>query len=222
MISKKQHQLIKMIKQCGDGIQSKSLNRVLGDIKSFPIQPYETFEEEEKKNLHEHWLQLVHKDLPRAVANCKERKIKKQQFWKSLVCEFVEKGKVVVGEDEERTTVETSAEEQGGETETKVGPVFQDSEDCKDDPIPQSISHHLQWVPSLNSDPEVGPIVRDSEDCNQDILNQKDAASSVLEFIEKREDIVKSDSCERNLGCCHHVKFLSPTCFYGPWIHFCW
>lgn len=44
------------MKQSGNSIQPKSLNRVLGDLDSFHIRPYEVFEAEEEKKLHEHWL----------------------------------------------------------------------------------------------------------------------------------------------------------------------
>lgn len=44
------------MKQSGNSIQPRSLNRVLGDLDSFHIRPYEVFEEEEKRKFHEHWL----------------------------------------------------------------------------------------------------------------------------------------------------------------------
>jgi hypothetical protein len=55
-ISKKQHDLVKNMKQSGKSIQSRSLNRVLGNLDSFHVQPYEVFVEEEQKKLHQHWL----------------------------------------------------------------------------------------------------------------------------------------------------------------------
>lgn len=55
-ISKKQLELIKSMKQSGKSIQSKSLNQVLGNLDGLHVQPYEVFEEEEKKKLHKHWL----------------------------------------------------------------------------------------------------------------------------------------------------------------------
>lgn len=56
-ISRKQHELVKSMKQSGKSIQSRSMNRVLGNFKSLHVQPYEVFvEEEQKKKLHEHWL----------------------------------------------------------------------------------------------------------------------------------------------------------------------
>lgn len=43
------------MKQSGKSIQSRSLNRVLGNLDSFHVQPYEVFVEEEQKKLHQHW-----------------------------------------------------------------------------------------------------------------------------------------------------------------------
>lgn len=44
------------MKQSGKSIQSRSLNRVLGNLDSFHVQPYEVFVEEEQEKLHQHWL----------------------------------------------------------------------------------------------------------------------------------------------------------------------
>lgn len=56
-ISRKQHELVKSMKQSGKSIQCRSMNRVLGNLESLHVQPYEVFlEEEQKKKLHEHWL----------------------------------------------------------------------------------------------------------------------------------------------------------------------
>ena len=43
------------MKQSGKSIQSKSLNRVLGNIDCFDVQPYQVFIEEEQKKLREYW-----------------------------------------------------------------------------------------------------------------------------------------------------------------------
>jgi hypothetical protein len=59
-ISKKQHQLVKSMKQSGKSIQSKSLNCVLGDLDTLHVQPYEEFVKEEHKKLLEHWLVGLH------------------------------------------------------------------------------------------------------------------------------------------------------------------
>lgn len=55
-ISKQQHELVKSMKQSGRIIQSRALNRVLGNLDNIHVQPYEVFVKEEQKKLHEHWL----------------------------------------------------------------------------------------------------------------------------------------------------------------------
>lgn len=44
------------MKQSGKSIQSRSLNRVLGNLEKIHVQPYNIFVKEEKKKLQEHWL----------------------------------------------------------------------------------------------------------------------------------------------------------------------
>ncbi|KAJ6338866.1 hypothetical protein OIU76_008347 [Salix suchowensis] len=83
-ISKKQLQLVKDMKQSGKSIQSKSLNCVLGDLDTLHVQPYEEFVKEEHKKLLEHWMQLVHKDLPTAYAIWRERQFQRQKITKSM------------------------------------------------------------------------------------------------------------------------------------------
>lgn len=50
------------MKQSGKSIQSKSLNRVLGNLDMLHVQPYEEFVKEERKKLHEHWF-VVHGEI---------------------------------------------------------------------------------------------------------------------------------------------------------------
>ncbi|KAJ6885453.1 hypothetical protein NC651_026162 [Populus alba x Populus x berolinensis] len=51
-ISKKQHQLVKSLKQ----------SRALGDLDNLHVQPYKEFVKEEHKKLQEHWIQLANED----------------------------------------------------------------------------------------------------------------------------------------------------------------
>ncbi|CAK7348125.1 unnamed protein product [Dovyalis caffra] len=83
-ISKKQHQLVKSMKQSGKSIQSNSLNGVLGDFDTLHVQPYEEFVKEEHKKLQEHWMQLANKDLPAAYAIWRERQFQRREITKSL------------------------------------------------------------------------------------------------------------------------------------------
>ncbi|CAH2072805.1 unnamed protein product [Thlaspi arvense] len=99
-ISKKQHQIVTSMKQSGKSIQSRALNRILGDINNLDVQPYGVFVEEEQKKLNAHWsvflvkqaasfirplnmLQLV-KDLPAAFAIWKKLQLQKRDIIKSL------------------------------------------------------------------------------------------------------------------------------------------
>ncbi|CAN1839093.1 hypothetical protein LINPERHAP1_LOCUS35658 [Linum perenne] len=100
-ISKKQHQLVKNMKQSGKSIQSKSLNRVLGNLATLHVQPYEQFVKEEENKLHEHWLQLANKDLPAAYANWRERQCQRRQIIRSLVEDLKVQGQEKVEDNEE-------------------------------------------------------------------------------------------------------------------------
>ncbi|XP_027359523.1 uncharacterized protein LOC113868150 isoform X2 [Abrus precatorius] len=90
-ISRQQHELVKNMKQSGKSIQSRSLNRVLGNLDKIHVQPYEIFVKEEQKKLQEHWLQLVNKDLPVAYANWTERQIQRDGVRNSLLAEMKDK-----------------------------------------------------------------------------------------------------------------------------------
>ncbi|XP_058102846.1 uncharacterized protein LOC131246597 isoform X2 [Magnolia sinica] len=199
-ISRKQHQLVKKIKQSDEGIQSKSLNRVLGDIKSFDVQPYKAFEEEEWKKLHEHWLQLACRDLPAAFTNHSKRQLQRRQWRKSLEQEIADKKIIVTNEDVngEEKDPETPLKEQGDNSrETEQGPTI-NTQKCEDhnDSVPHS-THcpPLQRIPSLNRPhDELEPMVLDSEDCNQVILKQEGNAPIPSKFLEKMnptEDVAK-------------------------------
>nr|KJB70713.1 hypothetical protein B456_011G088500 [Gossypium raimondii]KJB70714.1 hypothetical protein B456_011G088500 [Gossypium raimondii]KJB70715.1 hypothetical protein B456_011G088500 [Gossypium raimondii] len=90
-ISKKQHELIKNMRQSGRSIQYRSLNHVLGDIDSLHVLPYDTFVEEEMRNLHEHWLRLVKEDLQEAYASRREIQLQKREIAKLLEQNIEEK-----------------------------------------------------------------------------------------------------------------------------------
>lgn len=56
-VSREQHERVKSsMKHSGNSIQPRALNNVLGVIDALNVQPFERFEEEERKKLHEHWL----------------------------------------------------------------------------------------------------------------------------------------------------------------------
>ncbi|XP_010524235.1 PREDICTED: uncharacterized protein LOC104802362 isoform X2 [Tarenaya hassleriana] len=89
-ISKKQYQIVTSMKQSGTSIQSRALNRILGNIETLDVQPYGVFVEEEKEKLNAHWLQLV-KDIPAAYAIWKKLELQKRDIIKSVEGELKDK-----------------------------------------------------------------------------------------------------------------------------------
>lgn len=90
-VSKEQHQLVvNTMKQSSSSIQSKSLSRVLGDLNTYHVQPFEVFEEEEQKKLRMHWMHLVKKDLPMAFVNWRRQQLQRCQLLQSLEQEILE------------------------------------------------------------------------------------------------------------------------------------
>ncbi|KAK7271071.1 hypothetical protein RJT34_26677 [Clitoria ternatea] len=100
-ISKQQHELVKSMKQSGKSIQSRSLNRVLGNLDDIHVQPYKIFVKEEQKKLHEHWLQLVNKHLPLAYVNWTERQIYRHSMRNSLLAEMRDKSNAFIEEEDD-------------------------------------------------------------------------------------------------------------------------
>ncbi|XP_072984580.1 uncharacterized protein [Typha latifolia] len=186
-ITKTQHELVKTIKHSGDGIQSKLLTRVLGDIDNFHIQPYEIFLEEEKKRLHDHWLQVATKDLPASFERIKERKLWKEQLRKSVELELADKNisiaeKGVKGEKIETTTQQP---EQDGDYENSHSPDVLEQEDLKvADGTNKSIDNHpLEHTASPNSNQEPSPVVVDQEEAGQDTVVPADNSPSLSESL---------------------------------------
>ncbi|XP_042499247.1 uncharacterized protein LOC122077375 isoform X2 [Macadamia integrifolia] len=181
-ISRKQHQLVKRMKQSGDGIQSKSLNRVLGNIKSFHVRPYETFEEEERKKLHDFWLLLAIRDLPAAFLDWKERQLKQQQWRCSLKQELLGKKKHLMKEEEEKTYYDSMVDEQRGNGETENEHAMHCSED-DDVSVSQSAQYQpVERIPSLNGH-ELDPMETESEEGSREILKPEGAPPNLLEFL---------------------------------------
>ncbi|XP_027923849.1 uncharacterized protein LOC114181564 isoform X3 [Vigna unguiculata] len=100
-ISRQQHELVKNMKQSGKSIQSRSLNRVLGNLEKIDVQPYNIFVKEEKKKLQEHWLLLVNKDLPQAYVNWKERQRQRDAVINSLVAEMKDRSNSFIEEEDD-------------------------------------------------------------------------------------------------------------------------
>ncbi|KAF5456950.1 hypothetical protein F2P56_021095 [Juglans regia] len=132
-ISKKQHELFKNMKQSGKSIQSRSLNRVLGNIDSFHVQPYEVFVEEEQKKLHHHWSQLANKVLPLAYANWREKQFQRWVITNSLEQEMKDKRKSLT-EDEDNENLESMLQDQNEDELINVSAVEDDEESVPGSP----------------------------------------------------------------------------------------
>ncbi|KAL2922036.1 Nuclear factor related to kappa-B-binding protein [Bienertia sinuspersici] len=91
VISKKQHELVKNMRQSGSSIQSKALNRLLGSFDSSCVKPYEMFVEEEQNRIHDYWLNLANKDLPAALQTWRNRQLEKRRIMDFLWQEMKEK-----------------------------------------------------------------------------------------------------------------------------------
>ncbi|XP_073118932.1 uncharacterized protein [Henckelia pumila] len=96
-VSKQQHERVKSsMKHAGISIQPRSLNNVLGTIDTLNVQPFEKFEEEEEKKLHDYWLKLVKHDIPDGFVYWRKSRLSRQQLIQ-LLCE--EMGKKVKPEE---------------------------------------------------------------------------------------------------------------------------
>ncbi|TKY46251.1 Nuclear factor related to kappa-B-binding protein [Spatholobus suberectus] len=124
-ISRQQHELVKNMKQSGKSIQSRSLNRVLGNLEKIHVQPYNIFVKEEQKKLQEHWLQLVSKDLPAAYVNWTERQIQRHAVRNSLVEEMKDKSNPFIEEEDDVN----SGSELQDQDDVNSGSELQDQDD---------------------------------------------------------------------------------------------
>ncbi|XP_068661305.1 uncharacterized protein [Aristolochia californica] len=188
-ISKKQHQQVKKLKQNGDGIQSKSLNHVLGDIERFHVQPYELFEEEQKKKLQEHWLKLAMRDVPAAFSHHKERQLQRQ-LWKRSIGQELETEVSLIDEVEVRENFNSSHHGQAVSGESEDAPSDDQSDDEEDEPVSPATYNNpplpLQRVPSLDSYHDL-PHSLDSKEASEEIVKQQAATPSLLQFSENTD-----------------------------------
>ncbi|XP_051140241.1 uncharacterized protein LOC127257816 [Andrographis paniculata] len=91
-VSKEQHELVKScMKHAGNNIQPKSLDSVLGCIDNLNIQPFERYEEEVRNKLHNHWLKLARKEIPKGFSNWEKRQLQRQGVIRSLHEELTQK-----------------------------------------------------------------------------------------------------------------------------------
>ncbi|KAL4363105.1 hypothetical protein GQ457_04G033730 [Hibiscus cannabinus] len=181
-ISKKQHDLLKNMDQSGRSIQSKSLTRVLGDINTLHVQPYEVFIEEEQRRLHEHWLKLVKEDLPASYANRREIQLQKRKITRSLAQEMKEKLNSLLEDEEdegdtnlaaldvEEEDPEKSLEDENDTEATESESIMEDGESLLALPSNQS----PQQFSSIDS----GKLCNNMESENNENISKSDVASS--------------------------------------------
>ncbi|KAA8530052.1 hypothetical protein F0562_004761 [Nyssa sinensis] len=138
-VSKEQHQRVKSsMKHSSNSIQSRSLNRVLGNLDTFHVQPFEVFEEEERKKVHEHWLKLANRVLPAAFSNWRRRQLQKWQLTESLKQEMEEKLKSLKQDEENENTHSMLPEQMdNGVPDHEASNTIEDGEKEKSDSLLQ-------------------------------------------------------------------------------------
>ncbi|CAK8532943.1 unnamed protein product [Lathyrus sativus] len=202
-ISKQQHELVKSMQQSGKSIQSKSLNHVLGNLNDIHVQPYKVFVKEEQKKLHEHWLQLVIKELPVAYANRVQKQVQRDAMRNSLVEEMKDKSNPTF-EDEDDLSLGRELQDQdepmslgdepGDQDEDNISPVEDQNEDVSSgeklqDPSEDSISP----VEDQNEDVSSGSELQDQDEDNvSPVEDQNEDVSSGGELQDQDEDNMSS------------------------------
>lgn len=209
-ISRQQHELVKSMKQSGKSIQSKSLNRVLGDLNNIHVQPYKVFVEEEEKKLHEHWLQLVLKDLPVAYANRMQRQIQRDAIRNALVEEMNDKS-TPISEEEDNVSLGRELQDQdeamslGGESrdqnEDNIIPVEDQYEDVSSgSELHDQDEDNIIPVEDQNEDVSSGSELQDQEkDIITPIEDQIEDVSSGSKLQDQDEDNMSSGDELRNV-----------------------
>ncbi|KAJ0053423.1 hypothetical protein Pint_02510 [Pistacia integerrima] len=210
-ISKKQHELVKSMKQSGKSIQSKSLNRVLGNLDGLHVQPYEVFEEEEKKKLHKHWLQLANEDLPIFYANWKERKLQMWEITQSLGQEMKDRLKFLVESEEEEIAVAQDEEEENAfvQDEEEENAFVQDEEEenivVQDEEEENVVvQDEEEEIPFVQDEEEENPVVQDAEEENpvvQDEMEEyRDACHDQKEDVAAKHESNTEDDEDSGPG----------------------
>ncbi|KAE8728198.1 Detected protein of unknown function [Hibiscus syriacus] len=172
-ISKKQHDLFKNMDQSGRSIQSKSLTRVLGDINTLHVQPYEEY-------------------LPVSYATRREIQSQKWRITKSLEQEMKEKLNSLLEdeEDEDEDTLKLQDQEENVDTNLVALDVEEEDpekslEDEKDTKATESESSMEDGESVLALPPNQSPQRISSIDSGQ-LCNH-------MEESENNENIAKSD-----------------------------
>ncbi|XP_020231542.1 uncharacterized protein LOC109812084 isoform X2 [Cajanus cajan] len=197
-ISRQQHELVKNMKQSGKSIQSRSLNRVLGNLETIHVQPYNIFVKEEQKKLQEHWLQLVNKDLPAAYVNWTERQIQRLAVRNSLVAEMKDKSNPFIEEEDDvnsrselqdQDDVNSGSELQDQDEDISSGGELKDQnednmssgselQDQDEDNVSSSSELQDQGEDNVNLDDELNNQVKDGSLNDQSELKDDEDSSS--------------------------------------------
>ncbi|GAB2278338.1 hypothetical protein Dimus_013021 [Dionaea muscipula] len=185
-ISKKQHELVKSLKQSGNSIQSRALNHVLGNLDNFHVKPYEMFEKEEQNRILEYWSNLANTEIPAASENWKKRQAQKLQILTSLCQEMEGKPNNLI-EDENGTPSEISQDHQGD-----AGAADQSTLDDNSESYESSLEDQSLPIPSVNVNLEFSPVDLNAEDnaialrtsgCN-DTSEDGEGSQNVLDYPE--------------------------------------
>ncbi|XP_073260549.1 uncharacterized protein [Populus alba] len=196
-ISKKQHQLVKIMKQSGKSIQSKSLNCVLGDLDTLHVQPYEEFVKEEQKKLQEHWMQLANKDLPVAHAIWRERQFQRQEITKSLEEEIEGQLKYPV-EHLEKDGHETLLQDQSNQCADQHDTNTEDQ---------QEQNHEILFQDQQEQNHEI--MLQDQHDQNNEIVLQDQHDHGSRNEESSISDYGDSGSGSQQNQSPHHLSSLS-------------
>uniref|UniRef100_A0A0D9WYK1 Uncharacterized protein n=1 Tax=Leersia perrieri TaxID=77586 RepID=A0A0D9WYK1_9ORYZ len=133
-VSRTQHNLVKSMKQSGDGIKAKHLTRVIGNLDKFHVKPYGTLLDDEQRRLHEHWLNICCNDLPAAFEVLKDRKVTTDKLRTSLGRELGEKNVSILRKADQLASIRKElgrhgACENDGSTDLQNAPVEHSSQD---------------------------------------------------------------------------------------------
>ncbi|XP_020587684.1 uncharacterized protein LOC110029642 [Phalaenopsis equestris] len=227
-VNKKQLKMIKELKNSGDHIRSKSISRVLGDIKNFQIYPYESYEDEENKKLQKHWVQVTKDTLP-ALEKFNKRKFMKIQRMKCLEKELTE-SRAFIYDKAEKSVLGSSPEylvEAVRETEhhsalTTVEGDFHfhslSSHDCMLDRIPSL--NALRELDSSISDQKTGTenTVKPAKDESVDKMYSFQIPKSTLissSNYQKPSEAVIFTSSAAPIHQCQHFK-VQPVPIFDP------
>ncbi|KAM1111676.1 hypothetical protein ACFX2I_044663 [Malus domestica] len=175
-ISKKQYEIVKNLKQSGKSIQSMSLERVLGNLDNFVVQPYEVFVEEEQKKLHQHWLQLAIKDIPAAYANWIETHLHRWQMTKSLEKDMKRRLKSLIEDDKGNHNLEHVLQD-----EIDIGATNCQSPMEDDEKSVPSLLHGDECNPTdMEDDEKSVPGFIQGDECNPTDMEEDDKSPQKL------------------------------------------